>query len=76
MTWRLVPGFLTMARTGRDALTVRGPVVEIWPMLEEDISEDEIVIRLAQRYSVSESTIRHDVLPVLERLVREGFVDE
>lgn len=73
--WRTAPGFLTVTRPGVDVLTVEGPGADIWNLLEQEISFEELAERLAERYSAPLETVRADLAPMIDRFAAEGLIE-
>jgi hypothetical protein len=55
-------------------MTVNGPGVDIWLLLADDISTDELVAELTQRFDADELTVRRDATALVDQLIEHGFV--
>ena len=71
---REIAGDLLLVPTGKTALDLNGMLTlneagaEIWKMLPEVESEDEIVSRLLEEYDAEEAALREDVGAFLDKL--------
>ena len=77
---REIAGDLLLIPAGKTALDLNGMLTlnevgaEIWKLLPEVESEDEIVSRLLEQYEVDEKTLRADVSDFLASLKSLGIV--
>ncbi len=77
---REIAGDLLLIPAGKTALDLNGMLTlnevgaEIWKLLPEVESEDEIVARLLADYEVDETTLRADVTEFLATLRSLGIV--
>ena len=77
---REIAGDLLLIPAGKTALDLNGMLTlnevgaEIWKLLPEVESEDEIVSRLLEQYEVDEKTLRADVSDFLANLKSLGIV--
>ncbi len=77
---REIAGDMLLVPTGKTALDLNGMLTlneagaEIWKMLPEVETEDEIVNRLLQEYEVEEAELRKDVTAFLDKLRELGIL--
>ena len=77
---REIAGDLLLVPTGKTALNLNGMLTlneiggEIWKMLDDVDSEEEIVERLLQEYEVGEEELRQDVHEFLNKLRELGIL--
>ena len=77
---REIAGDLLLIPAGKTALDLNGMLTlnevgaDIWRLLPEVESEDEIVTRLLEEYEVEEATLRADVSEFLDMLRKLGIV--
>ena len=77
---REIAGDLLLIPAGKTALDLNGMLTlnevgaEIWKLLPEVETEDEIVARLLESYEVDEATLRADVSEFLDMLRKLGIV--
>lgn len=74
VVWRAGVDYLVLARIDGHTVEVRGPGPHVWDRLEEPTSISELTEDLAERFGVDTATVHADLVPVLRRLVEEGFV--
>jgi hypothetical protein len=56
----------------RVPIVLRGTAIAIWESFAEPCTVAQAATTLASRYDVDEATVRHDAMPVVEQLHREG----
>ena len=77
---REIAGDLLLVPTGKTALDLNGMLTlnevggEIWKMLDDVDSEEEIVDRLLEDYDVQREELQQDVREFLERLRELGIL--
>ena len=71
--WRVAPGFLALVDLEGRRLQVAGPAGDMWELLSEPRSEDDLVEMLAARYDVSSQSIADEVSHLLLSLRERGF---
>ncbi len=49
---------------------------EIWEMIQEPITVDDIITRLTDVFDITADECRNDVLALLQRLAEEGLIEE
>jgi hypothetical protein len=72
--WRTAPGFLVIAYVDGEVTRAEGPAPEIWDLLADPRTADELVDELAARYGVSVEAVRADVMSFVNDLVDRGLV--
>jgi hypothetical protein len=73
--WRSTArGLLVLGETG-DPLAVIGAGVDLWGLLVDPATEDELCTGLARRFRMPLDEVRPLVRPVLQRLMAVGAVD-
>ncbi|CCH72303.1 hypothetical protein BN11_1520016 [Nostocoides australiense Ben110] len=72
--WRSIPGTLVLARPGGRPIVALGPAAEIWGLLADDITAEQITQALLPRFAAEPETIRADVSVLLDRLEAEGHL--
>lgn len=79
---REIAGDYVIIPTGKTVLDFNGMItvnevgVEIWKMLQEEVTFDEIVQRILNEYDVEEETVRSDVREFLDKLIAGGILAE
>ena len=77
---REIAGDMLLVPTGRTALDLNGMLTlneagaEIWKMLPEAKTEEDIVCRLLEEYEVEEAELRKDVKAFLDKLRDLGII--
>lgn len=74
--WRAIPGYLVVATVDGTPSEVFGPGSEIWTLLAEPISVDDLVAAMAIQYSTSPDVVRADVEQLLAQLQAGGYVEQ
>jgi hypothetical protein len=72
----LPSGVLLLPARGDDVILLAGTGRELWGLLTEPRSTDELTAELARRYAGDASNIRADIEAVLTELERDGVVGE
>ncbi len=78
---RKIAGEIVIVPVGETALKFNGMITTtatgeyIWKMLEDEVSETEIVKAVTGRFEVDEETASRDVHIFLEQLQDKGFLD-
>lgn len=68
--------------TGRTALEFNGLItvnevgMELWKMLQEDVTFDDLLNGILEEYDVDENAAREDIQEFLDRLVKGGILTE
>lgn len=65
---------LSAARSDTDPLVVDGPGVQLWDIIEEPATLDEIVAELSETFDGEPDVMARDISGLLERLREEGLV--
>ena len=65
---------LSAGRSDTDPLVIDGPGVQVWDILEEPATLDEIVGHLSETFEGDHRVMEQDVTDLLERLHDEGLV--
>jgi len=73
--WRAATGFLALTTVDGVALQAEGPAAEIWVLLADEMTIDELSAELALRHDTDVERIRSDIEPFIERLVDEGYLE-
>ncbi len=60
----------------RIMLTLNGTASEIWEMLKEEKSADEITLALSKKYGIPKEKAQSDVKKVIDSLKKEGIMTE
>ncbi len=77
---REIAGDMLLVPTGKTALDLNGMLTlneagaEIWKMLPEVKTEEEIISRLLEEYEVEEAELRRDVTAFLDKLRELGII--
>lgn len=72
----MAPGYLVLARLDDEVRRAEGPAPEVWALLDQPVTFDDLAAILADRYDVAAAAVRADLEPFLAELVAEGFVSE
>lgn len=72
--WRIAPGFLAVSTVDGEALTAGGPAAEIWQLLAQPTTVDELCTQLAARHAIEAAQVRADVTPFLTELIEADYV--
>jgi hypothetical protein len=75
IVWRAVPGFLVLADAAGDVTRAEGPAPDIWQLLAEPRTLDDVTDELAATYGAPADEVRTDVARFLVDLAERGFVD-
>lgn len=79
---REIAGDYVIIPTGKTVLEFNGLAtinevgVFLWKLLQDEISEDELVKRLLEEYDVDEETARADVAEFIEVLIANKVMDK
>ena len=79
---REIAGEYIIIPTGRTALEFNGLItvnevgMELWKMLQEDVTFDDLLNGILEEYDVDENAAREDIQEFLDRLVKEGILTE
>jgi hypothetical protein len=74
--WRHAHGsVLVLPMSGHDVMHLTGAGDDLWQLLAEPLTVDEVASRLAEIYDRSPEEIIQDIAPVLDDLVARGVVD-
>ena len=74
--WRRTTGSVLLLRAdGGEAVSLTGPGVFLWELLEEPLSTDEAVAIVSDAYGVEPVVVAADIDQVLAELVDRGLVD-
>lgn len=79
---REIAGEYIIIPTGRTALEFNGLItvnevgMELWKMLQEDVTFDDLLNGILEEYDVDENEAREDIQEFLDRLVKGGILTE
>lgn len=79
---REIAGEYIIIPTGRTALEFNGLItvnevgMELWKMLQEDVTFDDLLNGILEEYDVDENAAREDIQEFLARLVKGGILTE
>lgn len=79
---REIAGEYIIIPTGRTALEFNGLItvnevgMELWKMLQEDVTFDDLLNGILEEYDVDENVAREDIQEFLDRLVKGGILTE
>lgn len=79
---REIAGEYIIIPTGRTALKFNGLItvnevgMELWKMLQEDVTFDDLLNGILEEYDVDENAAREDIQEFLDRLVKGGILTE
>lgn len=71
--WRKVPGRV-LVLTGDEEHELLGPAADVWLMLEQSCTMDEVSDALSRRFEVAESTLKSDLAGLFSKLVSLGLL--
>lgn len=55
-------------------ITVNDLGLVLWELLQNDITEDEMVEKVLEEYEIDEKTARNDIQEFIESLVKAGII--
>ena len=79
---REIAGEYIIIPTGRTALEFNGLItvnevgMELWKMLQDDVTFDNLLNGILEEYDVDENAAREDIQEFLDRLVQGGILTE
>jgi hypothetical protein len=73
--WRTAPGFLVVADADGEVTRAEGPAADIWELLVQPLTADELSDELASRFGAPVEAVRTDVTRFLLDLRERGIVD-
>ena len=79
---REIAGEYIIIPTGRTALEFNGLItvnevgMELWKMLQKDVTFDDLLNGILEEYDVDENAAREDIQEFLDRLVKGGILKE
>lgn len=79
---REIAGDYIIIPTGKTVLEFNGLItvnevgIDIWKMLQEEVTFEEIVQGILKEYDVDEETVRADVREFLDKLIAGGILTE
>lgn len=79
---REIAGEYIIIPTGRTALEFNGLItvnevgMELWKILQEDVTFDDLLNGILEEYDVDENVAREDIQEFLDRLVKGGILTE
>ena len=79
---REIAGEYIIIPTGRTALEFNGLItvnevgMELWKMLQEDVTFDDLLNGILEEYDVDENAAREDIQEFLDRLIKGGILTE
>lgn len=77
---REIAGEYIIIPTGRTALEFNGLItvndigMELWEMLQEDVTFEELLKGILDEYDVDENTAREDIQEFLDKLISGGIL--
>jgi hypothetical protein len=74
--WRSFAGEVLLSGADSDIRTLAGTAADVWSVLTEPMSAEEIATRLARVYRAPSELITRDVAALLGELENLGYVDE
>ena len=78
---REIAGDYVVVPTGKTVLDFNGLITVnevgafVWKILQEDVTEEDIVKRVLEEYEVDEETAKNDVEEFIEKLVKGGILE-
>jgi hypothetical protein len=75
LTRRSLDALLLLPVEGDDLVTLARTGPEVWDLLAEPRTLDELAAVLAERYGAAEAVVAADVQPILDALVEGGLVE-
>ena len=79
---REIAGEYIIIPTGRTALEFNGLItvnevgMELWKMLQKEVTFDDLLNGILEEYDVDENAAREDIQEFLDRLVKGGILTE
>jgi hypothetical protein len=73
--WRTAPCYLVLATVDGRFVEVQGPGCDVWALLTDWITEEDLVSDLARQYGAEEQIVSQDVRSLLHELHAQGYVD-
>lgn len=79
---REIAGEYIIIPTGRTALEFNGLItvnevgMELWKMLQKDVTFDDLLNGILEEYDVDENAAREDIQEFLDRLIKGGILTE
>lgn len=73
--WRSVDGYLAASTVAGTALEATGPAADIWNLLDDWITIDELSGELATRHGADFDQVRADVATFVDRLIDDGYAE-
>lgn len=75
--WRNVHGYVfVLPQLGSEIVVLAGTGHDLWWLLAEPMTIDQVAHCLAETYDVSADAVTRDVAPILEALAQRGVLDE
>lgn len=63
------------SETFHGMVKLNGTAADIWRFLEEGLTEDEITLRMTEKYGVDADTAAEDLREMLEIMEKAGFTE-
>jgi coenzyme PQQ synthesis protein D (PqqD) len=73
--WRTAPGYLALSTVDGRTVEVGGPGGDIWVLLAEWITDDDLTAALARAYGAEVQVVSPDVRSLLHQLHAQGYID-
>jgi hypothetical protein len=73
--WRSVDGYLALSTVGGQALEAAGPAADIWRLLHDWTTIEDLSGELARRHGEDLDQVRTDVAAFVDRLIAEAYVE-
>ena len=67
-------GALVLVPGDTEPALLTGPGADVWELLEDGITQEELVAELAERYHVDRERVATDIVPLLDQLAERGMV--
>lgn len=79
---REIAGEYIIIPTGKTALKFNGLItvnevgVALWNMLQEEVTQEDLLAGILDEYDVEEATAREDIREFLDKLIEGGILEE
>jgi hypothetical protein len=74
--WRSFAGEVLLSGEDREIRTMAGTAAEVWSVLREPMTAEEVATRLTRIYQAPSEVIARDVAALLGELENLGYVDQ
>ena len=75
LTRRSLDALVLLPVEGDEVLTLAGTGPEVWDLLAEPRSLDELASILGARHAAADDVVAHDIEPILRQLAEGGVVE-